>query len=39
MSNWEWSEPEWEALAHLRFGTSEAEVFRDVTIILMTVAG
>ena len=39
MSNWEWSEPEWEALAHLRFGTSEAEVFRNVTIILMTAAG
>lgn len=39
MKKWELSEQEWEALDHLRFGTTEAAVFRNVTIILMTAVG
>jgi len=30
---------QWEALDHLRFSTTDAEVFRNATIILMTVVG
>lgn len=36
---WALSEEEWEALDRARFGTSEAQVFRNATIILMTAAG
>jgi transposase len=39
MSKWELSAQEWEALDHARFGTTEARVFRNVTIMLMTAAG
>jgi transposase len=39
MSKGELSEQEWEALDHARFGTTEAQVFRNATIILMTAAG
>jgi Winged helix-turn helix len=39
MSCWELSTQEWEALDRMRFATTEAAVFRNVTIILMTAAG
>jgi len=39
MSRWNLSEQEWEALDRMRFATTEAAVFRNVTIILMTAAG
>jgi transposase len=39
MSKWDLSEQEWEALDRARFGTTEAQVFRNATIILMTAAG
>ena len=39
MSKWEVSEQEWEALDRMRFATTEARVFRNVTIILMTAVG
>ena len=39
MSTWELKEQEWEALDRLRFATTEAAVFRNATIILMTAVG
>lgn len=39
MSCWELSTQEWEALDRMRFATTEAALFRNVTIILMTAAG
>lgn len=39
MSRWELSMQEWEALDRMRFATTEAALFRNVTIILMTAAG
>jgi transposase len=39
MSRWDLSEQEWEALDRMRFATTEAALFRNVTIILMTAAG
>lgn len=39
MSRWELSEQEWEALDRMRFATTEAALFRNVTIILMTAVG
>ena len=39
MSRWELSAQEWEALDRMRFATTEAALFRNVTIILMTAAG
>jgi transposase len=39
MSTWELPEQEWEALDRLRFATTEAAVFRNATIILMTAVG
>jgi transposase len=39
MSCWELSTQEWEALDRMRFATTEAVLFRNVTIILMTAAG
>lgn len=39
MSRWELSEQEWDALDRMRFATTEAAVFRNVTIILMTAVG
>ena len=39
MSRWDLSEQEWEALDRMRFVTTEAALFRNVTIILMTAAG
>lgn len=39
MSRWVLSEQEWEALDRMRFATTEAALFRNVTIILMTAAG
>jgi transposase len=39
MSGWELSTQEWEALDRMRFATTEAALFRNVTIILMTAAG
>ncbi len=39
MSEWDLREQEWEALDRMRFATTEASVFRNVTIILMTAVG
>jgi transposase len=39
MYRWELSTEEWEGLDRMRFATTEAALFRDVTIILMTAAG
>jgi transposase len=39
MSRWDLSEQEWEALDRMRFATTEASLFRNVTIILMTAVG
>jgi transposase len=39
MAAWSLSDKEWDALDRLRFGTSDATVFRNATIILMTAAG
>jgi len=39
MSHRELSTQEWEALDRMRFATTEAALFRNVTIILMTAAG
>jgi putative transposase len=39
MSRWDLSEQEWEALDRMRFATTEAALFRNVTIILMTAVG
>ena len=39
MSRWELSTQEWETLDRMRFATTEAALFRNVTIILMTAAG
>lgn len=39
MSCWDLSTQEWEALDRMRFATTEAALFRNVTIILMTAAG
>lgn len=39
MNRWNLSEQEWEALDRMRFATTEAALFRNVTIILMTAAG
>lgn len=33
------TDTEWDALDHLRFGTTDAEVFRNATMILMTAVG
>jgi putative transposase len=39
MSRWNLSEQEWEALGRMQFATTESQVFRNVTIILMTAVG
>jgi len=39
MSAWELSDQEWEALDRTRFSTTEVQVFRNATIILMTAVG
>ena len=39
MSQWELDAQEWEALGRMRFATTQAALFRNVTIILMTAAG
>ena len=36
---WKVTDTEWDALDHLRFGTADAEVFRNATMILMTAVG
>lgn len=36
---WRLTDAQWDALDHLRFGTTDAEVFRNATVILMTAAG
>jgi transposase len=36
---WKLTDAEWDALDHLRFGTTDAEVFRNATMILMTAVG
>ncbi len=36
---WKLTDAEWDALDHLRFGTGDAEVFRNATVILMTAVG
>jgi hypothetical protein len=39
MAAWSLSDKEWNALDRLRFGTGDATVFRNTTIILMSVVG
>jgi len=39
MRSWELSDQEWEAVDRVRFATTEAQVFRNATIILMTAVG
>jgi transposase len=39
MVAWSLSDKEWDALDRLRFGTGDAQVFRNATIILMSAAG
>lgn len=39
MVRWKLTEAQWEALDRLRFSTSDAEVFRNSTVILMSAAG
>ena len=39
MSAWKMSNREWDALDELRFGTGDAAVFRNATIILMSGVG
>jgi transposase len=39
MSAWKLSNKEWDALDELRFGTGDAAVFRNATIILMSGVG
>lgn len=39
MITWKLSDTEWEALDRLRFSTSEADVFRNATVILMSAVG
>jgi transposase len=39
MAAWTLSDDDWDALDHLRFSTTEANVFRNATIILMTGVG
>jgi len=36
---WRLTDAEWDVLDHLRFGTTDAEVFRNATMILMTAVG
>jgi transposase len=36
---WRLTDTEWDALDRLRFGTTDAEVFRNATLILMTGVG
>ena len=36
---WKLKDTEWDSLDHLRFGTTDAEVFRNATLILMTAVG
>jgi hypothetical protein len=39
MAAWSLSDNEWDALDQLRFSTSDAAVFRNATIILMSAVG
>jgi len=39
MAAWSLSDDEWDALDRLRFSTSDATVFRNATIILMSGEG
>lgn len=39
MARWKLTDAQWEALEKLRFSTTDAEVFRNGTVILMTAAG
>jgi transposase len=39
MAAWSLSDKEWDALDQLRFGTTDAAVFRNATIILMSAVG
>ena len=39
MAAWTLSREQWDALDHLRFGTTDARVFRNATIILMSAVG
>ena len=39
MSRWNLSGQEWEALGRMQLATTEAQVFRNVTLILMTAVG
>jgi len=39
MAHWKLTDAQWEALDRLRFSTTDAEVFRNGTVILMTAVG
>jgi putative transposase len=39
MAHWKLTDAQWEALDKLRFSTTDAEVFRNGTVILMTSVG
>jgi len=39
MAAWTLSDEQWDALDHVRFGTTDATVFRNATIILMSAVG
>jgi len=39
MAAWKLTDAQWEALDDLRFSTTDATVFRNVTVILMTAVG
>jgi len=39
MTTWKLTDAQWDALDRLRFSTTDAEVFRNATIILMTGVG
>ena len=39
MTRWKLTDAQWDALDNLRFSTTDAEVFRNGTVILMTAVG
>jgi transposase len=39
MTRWKLTDAKWEALDNLRFSSTDAEVFRNATVILMTAVG
>jgi transposase len=39
MTRWKLTDAQWDALDKLRFSTTDAEVFRNATVVLMTAVG